>query len=250
MKGYPAFAPDRQSSGPGPQMFPFHIFLSIQDQRGQAQGQVDQQKAHREGGKARPFDAGVIPEVQPAADPAEDDVPKAEAQPQQGKLIPAVHAVDGKGASPRQAVAPAFHTVCGLDGVFQAPGHQNGQDGDPVFYPLNDAAVGHIPPDALLGGANGFQLSGKLGDKPEGHAQDQAQGGDDPPEEVHELVRGHDLIVAGEPLHHAHQHGGGGHAVDKALQGDGVIVGGIAQDGDALMVEGRIQDRRQDHHGQ
>ena len=38
--------------------------------------------------------------------------------------------------------------------------------------------------------------------------------------------------------------------INEALHGDGVVVGGIGQDGDALMVEGGVQDRRQDHHGQ
>ncbi len=155
-------------------------------------------------------------------------------------LIPAVEAVDGECRPPRQAVAPALHAVRRLNGVFQAPGHQNGKNGDPVLHALNDAAVGHVPPDALLGSTYGSQLGIELRHKPEGHAQNQAQSRDNPPEEINKLVRGHDLVIAGEPLHHAHQHRGGGYTIYKALQGDGVVVGGIGQNGDALMVEGRI----------
>ncbi len=119
-----------------------------------------------------------------------------------------------------------------------------------MLHALNNAAVRHVPPDTLLGSTDGFQLGIELRHKAEGHAQDQTQGRDDPPEEIHELVRSHDFIIAGEPLHHAHQHGGGGHTVDETLQGDGVVIRSVGQDGDALMVEGRIQDCRQEHHGQ
>ena len=240
MKECPFAAPGRRSSGPGLQMFPLHVLPSVQDQGRQAQGQIGQDKAQGEGTKIRDFDAGIVSEVQTAADPTEHDVPQAKTKPQEGELVPAIHAIDGKGGPPRQTVAPAFHAVSRLDGIFQAPGHQDGEDSDPMLDPLWDTAVGHVPTHAALSLADDFHLGVETGHKAQGHAQHQAQSGNDPPEEVHELIRGHDLVIAGEPLHHAHQHSRGGNAINQALQGDGVAIGGIGQDGDAFMIEGGV----------
>ena len=103
-------------------------------------------------------------------------------------MIPAVEAVDGKCRPSRQAVAPAFHAVRRLNGVLQAPGHHDGENGDAVLHALNDAAVRYVPPDAPLGSTDGFHLGIELRHEAEGHTQHQAQSRDDPPEEIHELI--------------------------------------------------------------
>ena len=191
-----------RSSGPGPQTLPLRILPSVQDQWGQAEGQVDQEKAQGEGTEVGELDAGIVAEVKATADPTEDDIPKTEAQPEHRGFVPAVEAIDGKGAASRQAVSPASHAVRRFNGILQAPGHHDGKDGDPVLHPLEDAAVGYVPPDALLGGADRPELGIEFGNEAQRHAQDQAQGGDDPSEKIDELVRGHDLVVAGKPLYH------------------------------------------------
>ena len=73
-----------------------------------------------------------------------------------------------------------------------------------------------ISSDAALCLADRPRLRRELRHEAQCHAEDQTQRRDDPPEEVDELVRGHDLIIARKPEDDYSNYDGGGQAVADA----------------------------------
>ncbi|OQA08092.1 MAG: hypothetical protein BWY65_01619 [Firmicutes bacterium ADurb.Bin373] len=119
-----------------------------------------------------------------------------------------------------------------------------------MLRPLQNAPVGYIPAHALLGVGNHLELSPEAGHKAQGHGQNQRQGGDDPPEEIDELVRGHHGVVAGKPADHRDEHHRRRDAVDDGFQRQRIAAPQVGEDGPALMVEGGVDQRRYSQHGQ
>ncbi len=160
-----------------------------------------------------------------------------------------VEPVQGEGGAPRQAVAPAAHTVGGDQAAFQAPCDHDGEHPHGLPQPPAHRAAPGIPPQPALRLRHCPQPPGKLRHEPQRHAQQQRQRRDDPPEQIHHLVGGDHVRDAHEPQHHGGQQHAGGTAVKDTLQRQRIAGGKIRQDGGALMDKGRVHQRRHDHHG-
>lgn len=160
----------------------------IQQHRRKAQQTVNGEKADRQRRDGAADQHGIILKAQAAGQTAAQQIQAAEGQPEGDGTVTPVKAVEGEGGPPRQAIAPAAHTVGGNEAAFQAPGDNDGEHTKGASdAPDRGAGLG-ITAQMTLGLRHGTEPPDKAGHKAEDHAQQQGQRRDNAAKEVHHLV--------------------------------------------------------------
>ena len=111
-----------------------------------------------------------------------------------------------------------LHNLTRSRSVLQAPCDHDGENFDGVPDTAEHTAVFRISADASLRFADGLHLRLEFRNKAQRHRKNERQRRNDAPEQVDELVRGHDLVVAGKPQYNACQHDGRSRAVEHGFE--------------------------------
>ena len=178
------------------------------------------------------------------------DVHAAEAEPKHQRAVARVKAVDGKGRASRLAIAAAAHTVRRRDRVLQRPRNDDRKDLYRRFQAGEQFPGGNVATKTALRVRNNAELLLEPRHEAQRHAENQRQRRDQAAEQIDEFIGGHNGIVAIKPHQHRRKHCRSGKAVENALQCQWVAVWKICQNRHAIVIEGRVNDCRQQYNRQ
>ena len=148
--------------------------------------------------------------------------------------VPAIETEQVEGGTPLGTVAPGFHAVRRFHRRLHAHGQQHRQVPQGTAQPLQQPRTFLLQHGLRLPDLAAILL--KLWDEPQRHGDQQRRTGKGLAEQVQELIRGHDLLIAGEP-HNDRAQGAAGHqTVAHGFQRVPQVIDG-KKHGHAPMVE-------------
>ena len=148
--------------------------------------------------------------------------------------VPAIETEQVEGGTPLGTVAPGFHAVRRFHRRLHAHGQQHRQVPQGAAQPLQQACPLIAEHRLRLTDLAAVLL--ELWDEPQRHGDQQRRTGKGLAEQVQELIRGHDLLIAGKP-HNDRAQGAAGHqTVAHGFQRVPQVIDG-KKHGHAPMVE-------------